>query len=802
MFKSYLKTAYRNIIKYKYYSLINILGLAFGITCCMLIFLYAKYELGYDRFHKNADQIYRIVKQSIKNNRIDRSTGTPAPLAAALVEEYPEILDAVRIDKPGYKIFVKDSGDWIYEKNFIFTDSSFFKIFSFFFLKGNRETALLDPSSIVITERIAKKYFKNENPMGKLITFKRSFSWIMGFMGMEDKPLTFKVSGVLKNIQGNSHLKFDFIAPFKTYNSFYLNQWNAWNFKTYILINRYSNPVELEKKFPGFLQKYRKKKSDNLKLYLQSLTGIHLHSNIRGEMAPGGSIGNLYLFSLISLIILLIACINYMNLSTALSIRRTKEVGVRKVLGAGHKDIIIRFVGESILISFISLPLAILLTHIILPIFNNIIGAEIKIDYKELLPFFPWLLILILVVGIITGLFPSLFVSKFQPGIVLKEIFKGRQKKTTRSIFVIIQFAFSIFFFLCTIIGWKQIDFIQSKNLGVSKETIIRIPIHSKEILDNIGPLKNELLKVKNVIDVTASSFSLDDSIERTSTWWEGQPTNLKESANGISIDSHFIDTFGIKLKAGRNLTNDDDMGIIINESMVKKIGWKSPQVAIGKKFKYGSYINGQIVGVVNDFHYRSLHQAIKPLVLFNGRNFKYFYNFFIKIHPSNIQEMLDNIKEIWNRFDPNQLFEFLFTDETLKRLYQKESRIQNVFQYASFLSIFIACIGLIGMVTLYSEQQTKEIGIRKAFGANTTDILFMFFKETIIWVLLANLIAWPIAYIFMYKWMQNFVLRTGIGILPFLLAGFFSLVISLVAVSYQSFKSASLNPAETLRYE
>lgn len=802
MFLNYLKIALRNIVKYRAYSLINITALAIGIACIIVILLYVKFELEYDRYHKYGSRIYRVAKQSQKDEEIDKSANTPAPMAPALVNEFPEIMDAVRIDKPKFKLFVKSRENWIQEKDFILADPSLFKIFSFTLIRGDPHTILTDPNSIVITEKMAKKYFNKENPIGKIITFKKSYSWIMEIMGMQDRLLTHKVTGVIKEIPQNSHIKFNFVLPFTTFNKSYLTQWDSWNFATYILLREGGSAPTLENKLKEFLRIYRKRRANDIKLFLQPLEQIHLYSNIRHELEPGGSMGSLYLFSFIAFIVLLIACMNFINLSTALSIRRSREVGIRKVLGANRSRLILQFLGEAAFLSLLSLLLAIFIVRLIMPAFNTIVGRHIPFEFSELLPLMPAFFLLVAAVGLISGSYPAFIASRFQPEKVLKGIFPSGQKKRLRSTLVVAQFALSIAFVTCSIIGYQQLNFIKNKDLGFNKERIVQVPIHSRKILDSIEALKNQLLLSKNITGVSASSFSLDGNIEKTGIWWEGLPQNQEFSMYGISIDPTFIETMGIKIKEGKNPASFQEPGLILNEAAVKRIGWKSAREAVGKKIKYGIYANGLVIGVVKDFHFTSLHDRVQPLVLFNGKKFNYYSNLFVKINAKDIRPILEEIKRAWISFDPHQLFEYFFVDDIFEQLHKQDKRIQQIFQYASFLSILIACIGLFALTTLSIQQRTKEIGIRKTYGASTTNIIVMLLKEFAGFLLLANMISWPAAYFMMNKWLNNFTYRIDIGISAFILAALISLIIALFTISHRSLKAALANPVDSLRYE
>ncbi len=786
MLKNYLKIALRNLKRHKGYSFINIAGLAIGITACLLLFLWVQDELSYDRYHEKADQIYRVISQWESDSQARRFAKTSAPLGPALVSEFPEIEKAVRFGSNKFLISYKNTRFYEY---IFFADHEIFDIFTLPLIKGNPKTALKEPYSIVVSEEMRDKYFGEDDPIGKIITLSEWHD--------------FKITGVFKDMPQNSHFRFNFLGSFLDYASHHFDQWGISNYHTYILTSKNFSPDELERKLPQFVEKYRGKEVRYVYKYtypIQALSSIHLHSNLDGEIEPNSSVGTIYIFSAIALFILVIACLNYINLSTARYANRAKEVGLRKVIGASRFQLIKQFLGESILFSFIALPLAVALSELLLPLFNSLYGKELGISYFDNLFLLFGLIGIILIVGIVSGIFPAFYTSALQPVKALRGMLKASSIiSILRRYLVVTQFTISIVFVISTIVVFSQLDYIRSRKLGFQKEHIVNIPIHDKEALQRYETIKSEFLKDSSVLTVSASNFFPGKNIWYQSYWRESARADENLMISWVTVDHDFLDTFQIKLVQGRNFSrdfpNDLEGGYILNESAVKEIGWNVP---LGKEFRIIE--KGSVIGVVEDFHFKSLHQEIKPVALCIYP--KFFEYFSVRISPANISLTLDFLKNKWQELVPSQAFEYSFLDEDFGRLYKVEMRLGKIFSIVTALAIFIACLGLFGLAAFMAEQRTKEVGVRKVLGATVLNIVFMLSTEFSKWVLLANIIAWPVAYYAMNRWLQDFAYRTGIKAWVFPLAAIMAFGIALLATSFQAVKAALANPTETLRYE
>ncbi len=808
MLKNYFKVALRNISRTKSYSLITIAGLAVGLASCFLIFLFVRFELSYDRFHAKARQIYRVAMDHgfIAPGRLFRHTRSCAPIAPALLKEFPEIVDAVRIDNPikrNTQIFVRKENDWIKEEKFILADSSLFSIFSFPFLKGNPERALEEPFSLVLTEEMAQKYFGSEDPFGKVISVQRRDAFISA--SRQSSVFHFKVTGVVKNVPPNSHFHFDFVIPFNFLNTLYdfnyLENWGSFNFVTYILLRPDASADELEKKFPAFVKKYMDGNDRQQSMFLQPLTRIRLYSNLLGELEPTSDVKYLYFYSTIGFLVLIVACINFMNLSAARSSLRTREVGMRKVIGAQRGQIIGQFLGESVILALLALPLAIVLAELFLPLFNGIVNRSMVIRYFADIKTTLAMIAITLLAALISGIYPAVLISACQPVKVLKGISDtGRGRSWTRSILVVAQFAFSIFFIALTFLVVKQLNFVRHKDLGFDRELVGYINLPSRDMSQQADSLKNELLRDNLIKGVSVSGHFLFKSIENTSVWWEGAPQDTEVYMSGMSIDSEFLATMGIPLVAGKNFSPEQSMSYMLNETALQALGWRNAEEAIGRPFEYGSNPRGEIVGVVRDFHFKSLHEKIQPLVLHNSRRFV--RHLLVKIGPGNVNTALQHMRKAWKSFEPDLPFEFVFLDDLLNTLYQNDQRTKTIFAVASFLTIFIASLGLFNLASFSVIQRTKEIGIRKVLGATAPKIVAMLCRDFIRLVAVANIIACPLAYYAMSRWLQNFAYRVNISLYPFLISGILAVTIALATVLFHSLRAARSNPAESLRYE
>ena len=802
MLKNYLKIAFRILRRYRAYSFINIVGLAIGMACCLLILAYVRHELSYDRYHKNASQIYRVVEELDLAGKKTHMAITPAPFAPAMDNDLEEVVHAVRFMSSrniGDKVLVSFRDSHFYEDSWFYADDTVFEVFTFPLVKGDPKTALKEPLSVVVTEEAARKYFGDEDPLGKVLTVSDKYN-----------QYDFLVTGVLKNIPPHSHFRFDFLASFitlETHYRFNLPNWFNHAYYTYLLLESGCNPKELEKKFPALVEKYTGKVGASvLKPHLQPLTSIHLHSHLRSEIEANSDIVYVYVFSATAFFILLIACINFMNLATARYACRTREVGVRKVVGARRAQLIKQFLGESILFSLLALPFSILFVELLLPVFSSLIGKKLVFNY-----FSNWLVLIgllgvTILVGCLSGIYPALFLSAFEPVKVLKgTVFSGSRGVYLRKGLIVFQFAISIILMVSTAVIMNQVDYLRTKKLGFQKEQVLVLPLRSKETRVRYELLKNEFLKNPRIMKVTMSS-GLPGRIPH---YWVINAELTEElvdvkkkvmSAWVLMVDHDFIKTMGMELVEGRDFSRDfvtdEKETVIINEQAAKEFGWTSP---LGMKVKTEN-MDGYVIGVVKDFHFKPLYQLIEPIVIYIKPSFFEYAS--LRISPVDIPSTLADLKDKWRELAPNQPFEYFFLDSDFDSIYRSEERVGKLTASSTLLAIFIACLGLFGLASFTAEQRTKEIGIRKVLGASIPGIVSLLTREFTKWVVVANVFAWPVSYYVMQRWLQNFAYRINVGFLNFLLAAAMTLAVALFAVSYQAIKAALANPVEALRYE
>ncbi len=798
MLKNYLKIAFVNLRKHKAFSFVNIFGLAIGMTCCILIATYVFHELSYDKFHEKADRIYRLRSElKISGEHLDIPKSSP-PMADYLVQNYPEVIDASRFRSLG-RVSVRYRDNLNYEDHIFFADNSVFDIFTFPLVKGDPQAALNTAHSVVISEDMAKKYFGAEDPIDKVLNI--------------NNQSDFTVTGVMKNVPHNSHFNFNMFCSFKTYaqnNKRDMQSWLSINNYTYILLEKGADYKQMEQKLPEMIEKragamLRLAKAEMI-LSLQPLTTIHLRSDLMQEISGNSNIVYVYIFSAIALFILVIACINFMNLSTARSANRAKEVGLRKVLGADRGKIIRQFLSESILNSIVACILALLLVDLTLPLFRSISGFDLRIDYAENYWLIPSLVGLALFVGLIAGSYPAFFLSAFQPTRVLKgELKSGRAGTLFRSALVIVQFTISIALIVGTIVVFNQLNYMKNKKLGFQKEQVVIIPISDDSTLDSLRPVKQELENHTGIIGVAASSHVPGQMTYVNPFIPEGFTLDHMQYMGELYIDHEFIPTMGIEIVAGRNFseefTTDTLESVIINETAVKKFGWEKPvgktigDVSVSQKIKRYT-----VVGVVKDFHTESLRKKISPL--FIGCTSHIFNSLSVRIKTENIPATLSFLESKMRQIDPFRPFDYAFLDDSFDSQYRSEERLSRVFSYFAILAVFIACLGLFGLASFTAEQRTKEIGIRKILGASVSGVALLLSKEFTKWVLIANAIAWPIAYFASRLWLQGFAYRTNLTLTTFIVSMAISFFIALLTVSYQAMRTAIANPVDSLRYE
>ena len=799
MLKNYLKITLRNIKRNKAFSVINIAGLAIGMACCILIVNYIVFESSYDRFHKNADNIYRINTLLEIGGRGGNLASTNHPIGDYLRENYTEVLNSVKFRRYKYgQTLIEYEDNKFFEERLYYADNSVFDVFSYPMLIGDPKTALKSPHSIVLTESYAIKYFGEENPLGKILKL--------------DNFEDFKVTGVIRDFPPNTHFPINMLLSFE---SFYVNnpqlkgRWMGdFEVHTFIQLEKGFDYKELETKLPAIVEKQIGKLikvvGARVEYSILPLTDIHLHSDLLNEPTGQSDISYIYGFSAIALFILLIACFNFMNLSTARSAKRANEVGVRKVLGANKTKLVYQFLGESLILSTFAYFIAAGLAELSLPIIRSLTSVELSIFFTDIPLFILISVGFVFVVGIVAGSYPAFFLSSFKPVSILKGSLRtGSTSYRFRSVLVVFQFAISVFLFIGTITILNQIRFMKNRNLGFEREHLVFVQFFDDSLMSSTETVKNELLKIPGVIHVSATSHIPGHGARHNGYVPEGFAIEESILMGRISVDSDFITTFGIELIEGRNFspefTADKNQSILINETALKEIGWEDP---LGRQIREldDKMLPKTVIGVVRDFHTDSLHNPLEPVLI--GQNPAAFRYIAVRLGPGNISETMTSLEKKWKELDSTGTFDYAFLEDSLIAQYRAEERLSKIFTYFSILAIFIACLGLFGLASFTAEQKTKEIGIRKVLGAPVSGLIFFLSKEFTKWVIAANLIGWPIAYFLMQKWLQNFAFRISIGIGIFLLAAILALLIALVTVSYQSLKAALANPIESLRYE
>ena len=783
MFKNYINITFRNLKKYKGFSFINILGLAVGMTCTLLILLWVQDELSYDRFFPNSNRLYRVVdSEKYSNGEESLFSLNPPSLAPALINQYPEIVDAARLRTVKSSV-IQFSSKRFTENNLTFVDPSFLKMFGLPFLHGDRNNALSDISSVVLTQKMAEKYFSNENPIGKTIRI--------------DNRFNFTVTGVIKNIPSNSHLKIDFLFPFKAIKDFgfTLEGWNSFAHTTYVLLAKGADYNTVSKKIKNTI--IRNENDEKITISLQPVTDIHLYSNKMIGLGGTGDITTVYIFSVIALLILFLACINFMNLSTARAGNRSKEIGMRKVVGARRKEIIFQFFFESIVYAIISLLFSIFLIFDLLPLFNSISGKDLTFNILNNSEMLVLILGVAIFTGILSGIYPALVLSAFKPVKVLKGTFKlGRGNKKFRKVLVTFQFVLTIVLIIGTVVVNRQLHFIQNKNLGFNKEQLVSIKLPG-ELSKKFDLIKERLRKDEGVINIAGVSYPPSGVLSSTDVNdWEGRKSDNPFLIYNLSATYDFTKTMQVKMVQGRfyspKFKTDTAIGCIINEAAVRAMDMKSP---VGKKM-----LGLKILGVIKDFNFTSLHSKIAPLrIYFDPSQIK---QLLVRIKPNNISHTINSLEETWDKIAPDFPFEYNFLDEQINNLYRADQRAGNVINVFSFLALFIACLGMFGLASYTAEQRTKEVGVRKVLGAKVTGIILLLSKEFTKYVLLANIFAWPAAYLILNKWLENFAYHIDMTWWMFLIPGLIAFVIAVATVSFQAIKAATVNPVKSLRYE
>jgi putative ABC transport system permease protein len=804
LFSNYLKVAIRNFLKHKGYSFINLFGLAVGMSCSILIVLFIRDEFRYDRYVPKADQVYRLALRAQTRDRgLIQTARTPPPWAPALAADYPEIEGYVRMKTPLVSWLISyEAGDKrFHEKGFYFADAAVFDFFGFEMIKGDPETALRAPRSVVLTETAARKYFGDDDPMNRILR--------------ADNTYDFRVTGIMRDVPRNSHFSFDILASFESlvvlpiysgnaYVDFQRNGLNP-DVYTYLRLKNGVRPVEFEKKMPGFLDKYLAHQISQIGIriepFLQPLLRIHLHSNIEAEIGANSSITTVTIFSAVASFILLVACINFMNLATARSAGRAQEVGLRKVVGAERRQLISQFLGETLFMAVLALLLSLAFSKVLLPVFKVLSGKELSLSLTS------GSLILSLVgitllVGLIAGSYPALFLSSFQPANVIRGSIKsGQAAGRLRQGLVVFQFAVSIVFIIGTGIVFSQLKFVQDKRLGFDKENVIVLSLGDPRARVVYRTFIDRVIQNPDVVSAAGTSSLPGGLTNMGFVRPEGADVSEQVPMELIICDHDFIKTMGIELAAGRDFSLDHSTDVqealLLNETAVGQLGWEGQP--LNKQIFFGNLSN-RVIGVVKDFHVKSLHTKIGALFLHLAPHPDPIHYIAVRIRPGNIGRTLSGIEKAWREVYPHDPFAYSFLDEDLDHLYRAEELRSRVFLAFSVLTILIACLGLFGLASFTAEQKTKEIGIRKVLGASTASLVRLLTKEFMKLVLLASLVSWPIAYVIMRNWLRSFAYRTEMGPETFAMATVLAVLIALLTVGYQALKASLSNPADAIR--
>lgn len=798
MWKNYLVSALRNLGKNKGFSFINIAGLAVGMACCLLILLYIQDELSYDRYHENADRIYRATREWFNSDgTTSLHLGMVAPpFKDLLVTDFGEIEEAVRLLAIGG--MVVSFGDKSFrEDRFFFAEQNVFKIFSFPMIAGNPETALRDPGTVVITRSFARKYFGDGDPMGNVLD--------LDVLGIKASLM---VTGVTEDVPENAHFHYDMLGSFKTYEAIGtdLDSFGSNNYATYLLMPEGYDIRKLQAAMPEFIDRHMgQDMHTRTMLHFQMVTDIHLHSHLDSELEPNSDIKYIYIFGAIAFFVLLIACINFMNLATARSAGRAREVGLRKVIGAARSQLISQFLGETVLIAVLALAAAIILVLLALPWFRDFTGKSLALTAGNSLFIIGSMVGITLFVGFIAGSYPALYLSSFRPALVLRGMLGAGGRSTRfRTVLVVMQFAVSIALIVCMSIVYEQLDYVRNKRLGFDEERIVMIR-GTDEMIRRHDAIRDRLMAHPVVVNVAASKRVpsgrlLDSSGSRI--FREGTAESVEFRIAFIPVAFDFFSTYRMEIAAGRDFSrefpSDSTHAFILNETAVRGIGW-TPEEAVNQEFGYGNR-RGTIIGVVKDFHFESMHQPISPIVFFIRES--NINTFSIRLAPRDIPGALAFLEGVWREYMPKYPFEYAFIDERFDRQYRAEEKLGRLFGYFSVLAVVIACLGLFGLASYTAERRRKEIGVRKVLGASVSSIVRLLAFEFGRLVLIANIIAWPVAYFAMERWLRDFAYRTDIGLTSFVAAAAAALVIALATVSFQAVKAAVADPVDAIKFE
>ena len=795
MIKNLLLVALRNFKRDKWYSLLNILGLTIGITFSLFLIFYIQDELSYDRYHEKADRIFR-VESYIKEPEKDtlKWVSTPFPMAPALSKDYPEVEEAVRLVGNGNILYKKGELS-LYQDKVFFADSNVFRVFTHPFLEGDPKTALVAPNSMVLTQSVAEKYFGKAG----------------GYVGKSLENTNgdvYKITGVVEDVPKNSHIIFNVLISRSSLPADFANNWGGFGFNTYVLLKPQTNAASFEQKLLPMYDKYLAsiftQFQIKIRFGIRPITAIHLHSDMQGEPEELGNISYIYIFSAAAFFMLLIACINYMNLTTARSARRSKEIGIRKVTGSSRWQLISQFLVESILTALFALLLSLGLIVLLLPVFNSLAGKSISFDTLLQARTLLTILAVVVFVGLMGGSYPALYLSKFNPVSVLKgSLSKSSSNVTLRRALVVVQFSISIIMLICTWVVYNQLAYLRSKDLGFNKDQVLTVTANSqRDVRSKILSFKNEMRQNPQVLAVSTSQAVPGANINFNLFTVESKSGFVDKGVFTYGIDEDYFNTLGMEIVQGRNFSGLSDTlrSIIVNERMVKEFEWG--ENAIGKTVKFPGDTSGnslEVVGVVKDFNQQSLYNPIASLILFYRPNSN---NIQLKLDPRNIPATVARVEQSWKALFPELPFQYTFLDQDFDSQYAADQKRDKLFTTFSVLTVLVTCLGLLGLIAFITEQRQKEISIRKVLGASVGRIIPLITGNFVVLVGLACLIAFPVAWYFMDKWLQLFTYNTGLSVMPFLLSAIAVLVMTMATVLFHTIRAATANPVNSLRDE
>jgi putative ABC transport system permease protein len=791
MLKNLIKIALRNILKDFGYSSLNIIGLTIGITSALFLIIYVTDEVSYDRYHEKADRIYRVSSHIRETD--DEFTWIVAqiPFAPKVTEDYPEVQAAVRFINFNRAPFKYNDKEF-YENNFFYADTAAFEVFTYKFLKGDPKSALMEPNTMVLTETVANKYFGDEDPIGKTLV-----------SGEE----SYRITAVIEDVPKNSHFRFDALSSRKSLPSDFVGSWGNFGVFTYLLFPKEFDVEAFEVKMQEMYGKYMaeifERRGISIEYVLEPITKIHLTSTNPGEPEPTGSMTYVYIFSIVAFFLILIAAMNYMNLATARSARRAREVGLRKVVGSNRGSLILQFLSESTTLTIISLILSIILVALLLPQFNLLAGKNFELGIIQSPIIIISAIAVILIVGVIGGSYPAFYLSSFKSTTVLKgEVTKGSSGNLFRKVLVVIQFLISVSMIICTLVVYKQLDFLKNKDLGYNQENILSIGLTNRNMIRTYPVFKQKLLDNPNIKSIASTSTPMGVGSGKNLLSVESEEGMVERGINLAVVDHDFIETLGIKMVKGRDFQSDipgDTLnGVIVNETFVKRMNWTEP---LGKRVEtIGSeFLRATVVGVMHDYHQTGMYNEIETLMLLYRPFNRIVY---IKLAGNNRQELIRFIEQAWKEMFPEHPFEYEFLSDTFKNQFEADEKRGFIFTLFTILAIVIACLGLLGLASYTVERRTKEIGIRKVVGANERSIVGLISKEFLILVSISIAVAIPISYYFMSNWLDNYVYRTKLSVSIFIVAATISLLVTFVTISFKAYRAATMNPTESLRTE